>query len=269
MTIREALLWAISKLKKSNSPQLDAEVLLSFILHKDKSYLFTYPEKKLTAHQIKKFINLTKQRVNNYPIAYLTSYKEFYGLNFYVDKRVLIPRPETEILVEQARLLINKYKLKTLADIGTGSGCLAISLKKLFPRLKVYASDIDLRAIQVAKKNAHLNKVPITFKIGDLLTPYKQQPIDIFLANLPYLSQKVYYQAHTIKHEPKTALFAKKNGLYYIEAIIQSLNKLKYKPQYLLLEIDPKQIKKISTLIKQKGYLLTRNNKGSLTIKIK
>lgn len=268
MFIKEALNWAENKLKKLASPQLDAEVLLSFVLKKEKTFLFTYPENKLTNKQINKFKLLINKRVKNYPVAYLINHKEFFGLNFYVDQRVLIPRPDTEIMVEQAFKLIEKYKLKSVADIGTGSGCLAITIKKRHPKLDVYASDISLPALQVAKKNARLNNTKIIFKPGDLLTPYKHLKIDMFLANLPYLSQEIYHQAKTIKYEPKSALFAKKHGLEYIEATITNLKKLKYKPKYLLLEINPEQLTKITFLISQNGYQITNKEKSSLTIKI-
>lgn len=108
MLIKEALIWANNKLKNLDSPQLDAEVLLSFILKKNKFFLYTHPEKKLSKLQLNKFKFLINKRKKNYPVAYLTNNKEFFGINFYVDNRVLIPRPETEILVEQAISLIKK-----------------------------------------------------------------------------------------------------------------------------------------------------------------
>ncbi len=257
MIITEALRWAKNKLSNIDSPQLDAEVLLSFVLKKNKTFLYTYPEKKLSKPQTDKFKILIKQRAKNIPSAYLTKQKEFFGLNFYVDKRVLIPRPETEIIVEQASELIKKYKLKSLADIGTGSGCIAITLKKLFPKLKVLASDISLPALAVAKKNARLNKVRIQFKKGDLLTPYKHLKIDILVANLPYLSQEIYNSAKTIKHEPKTALFAKKQGLEYIENTIKQIVKLNIRAKFLLLEIDPSQSKKLKKKLNKLNYQVT------------
>ncbi len=254
MTIKEILNWASNKLKFLNSPQLDAEVLLSFVLKKDKIYLYTYPEKSLTITQIKKYISLINKRRNYVPVAYLTHHKEFYNLNFYINKNVLVPRPATEILVDQSISLINKYNLKTLADIGTGSGCIAISIKKNLPQIKVYANDINKKALWVAKKNAQLNKTKIIFKHGDLLTPYKHLPIDIFVANLPYLSHKIYQKEKSIKHEPKQALFAKNQGLKYIEDVILQIENLDYKPKFLLIEFDPWQKKIIINKTKKYNY---------------
>ncbi len=274
MTIQKTLKWAKIKLKKLDSPQLDAEVLLSFVLGKEKTYLYTYPEKKLLNKQIKKFKYLVNKRSFNYPIAYLTHHKEFYNLNFYINNHVLIPRPETEIMVEQTIDLIKKYNLKTVADIGTGSGCIAISLKKNLPDLDVYASDIDQKALSVAKTNAKLNLCKIEFKKGNLLTPYKHLKIDIYVANLPYLSHEIYQTAKTIKHEPKHALFAKNQGLEYIESTIEQLNKLDFKPKYLLLEIDPSQSKTILKILSKLNYqtIIIKDLKSlnrTLIIKIK
>jgi release factor glutamine methyltransferase len=250
MTIKKALYLAYKKLIYSPSPQLDADILLSFVLKKSKTYLYINTEKKLTTLQVNKFKKLINLRSKHQPIAYLTNQKEFFGFNFYVDKRVLIPRPETEILIELANKILNAQKIKTIADIGTGSGCIAITLKKINPYIHIFASDISASALQVAKKNSKHLQTKIKFLKGSLLTPYQHKKIDLYIANLPYVSPEIYKQEKSIKAEPKQALVAKNHGLEYIENLIYGIQLLKYKPKYLLLEINPNQYKKIKKISK-------------------
>lgn len=248
MTIKKALSFAYKKLIHFPSPQLDADILLSFVLKKPKTYLYINTEKKLTTLQVNKFKKLINLRSKHQPIAYLTNQKEFFGFNFYVDKRVLIPRPETETLIELVNKLLRTQKIKTVADIGTGSGCIAISLKKINPYIRIFASDISTPALQVAKKNSKFQQTKIKFLKGNLLTPYQHKKIDLYIANLPYVSPEIYKKEKSIKAEPKQALFAKNHGLEYIENIIYAIQLLKYKPKFLLLEINPNQFKKIKKI---------------------
>lgn len=251
MTIKQALTWAYRKLNHLDSPQLDAEVLLSFIVKKNKSYLYTYPEKKLTAGQSNKFERLINKRVKHYSVAYLINKKEFYGFDFYVDERVLIPRPQTETIVETAIKLIKKYKLKTVADIGTGSGCIAISLKKQIPNLKMYATDISKSALAVAKKNSRIHNTKIIFRHGNLIQPVKNIKLDLIITNLPYVDYQNYKKGKSIQHEPKQALLAKNKGLEFNQQLIHQLAGLTNKPQAIILEVEPTQTKALSQFIKK------------------
>lgn len=241
MNIKQALILAYDKLNHLDSPQLDAEVLLSFAINKDKTYLYTHPEKKLTTNQINKFKNLINERTKYYPVAYLTKSKEFYDLNFYVDERVLIPRSTTETLVEKTINIIKKYKFKTIADIGTGSGCIAISLKKQIPSLKVYATDISSKALTVAKKNAKTHNTKIIFKQGNLIEPIRNIKTDLIIANLPYVDYQVYKKEPSIKFEPKLALVAKNKGLEFNQQLLQQIAILTKKPKAIILEIESTQ----------------------------
>ena len=132
MTIQQSLAWATIKLQRKNIPSatLDADILLSHTLNKDKAFIYAHPNHSLTQNQVTKFKKLINHRAKGEPVAYLIGHKEFYKLNFMVNKNVLIPRPETELLVDE--VLKNK-KIKTIADIGTGSGCIAIALAKNNP----------------------------------------------------------------------------------------------------------------------------------------
>lgn len=244
-----------------NISYLDAEILLAFVLEKPKEFLYTHPEYKLTATQIKKFKKLVNCRKEGEPVAYLTNHKEFYGLNFYVDKNVLIPRPETETLVEEI-IKDNKNKKIVIADIGTGSGCIAIVLAKFLPKAKIYATDICKKALNVATGNAKKHNVKIDFIQGNLLEPLKNKKIDIVAANLPYgwKEWKNNTTAETVglKFEPLLALFTEENGLYLYKKLFQQirlrithpafvphivgLRRGKYSlPVTIYLEFDPRQ----------------------------
>jgi len=256
MNIEKTLLFAVKKLriKKITSAQLDAEVLLSFILKKPKVSLYSHPEYKLTSHQTKKFQNLISKRIKRQPIAYLIGHKEFFGLEFYVDENVLIPRPETEILVEEVILEAKKQptvsrKLLAICDLGTGSGCIAISLKKFLPKAKITAADIYEKSLKVAKLNAKKHKVKIQFIKGNLLEPLIKGDlkIDILVANLPYLTPFLLKEK-SIQAEPQKALFGGQDGLKYFRKLFGQITLLKSKPKAVFLEIDPSQSKKITDL---------------------
>lgn len=242
MTIRGCLIWATNKLSKIKSASLDAEILLSWTLKKPKSYLYTYPERKLINRELAKYKQYISRRAKGEPVAYLIGHKEFYGLDFLVNKHVLIPRPETELLVEE--VLKNK-KIKRIADIGTGSGCIAIALAKNNPKLKIYATDISANALIIARKNTKKYKLKnIIFKKGNLLEPVKNMKLDAIIANMPYLSKKIYKKNYdNLKFEPKIALLAGDDGLDCYRKLFHQINKLKHPPKYIYCEINGKIIK--------------------------
>jgi len=251
------------KLKsKSNSPILDIELLLTKVLNKPKEFLFEYPEKNLTLKQFNKFQKLFKRRLNGEPIAYILGHKEFYGLDFKVNKNVLIPRPETEVLVEEALNYIKKEKARIIIEIGVGSGAIIIALAKNL-KAQFFATDISSKALNIAKQNAKFHKAKIKFFKGDLLAPILQLPNSQFLipnslivANLPYLDHKeenLLPSSNTIglKFEPKIAHDGGPDGLKYFRQFFAQIQKYNLKPKALFLEIGHKQaakIKKIATL---------------------
>jgi release factor glutamine methyltransferase len=251
MKIKEALIQGTNNLEKQNidSAHLDAELLLSLVLKKEKEYLYTYPESELKKKEIKKYQKLIQKRATHYPIAYILRYKEFYGLKFLVNKYVLIPRPETELLVEETLKIIKPEN--RIAEIGTGSGCIALSLAK--QGFNIIATDISSQALKVAQKNAQdhqvLNKVK--FIKGNLLKPLKNEKIDLLIANLPYLASD-YRKESSIKHEPKLALYSGQDGLNLYHQLFKQISELKYQPRYILIELDPKknQIQILSKYIK-------------------
>ena len=242
-------------LKKTNNiSSLDREVILSFVLKKLKEFLFTHPEYILNKRQEKKYQELIEKRREGEPVAYITNNKEFYRLDFYINKTVLIPRPETEILIEEV-IQDNKNKKVVIADVGTGSGCIAVTLSKLLPKAKIYATDICKRALKIAAKNAQNHGIKIDFTQGSLLEPLEGKKIDVLVANLPYGWEewKNDSSAETIglKFEPKKALFTKENGLYLYHKLFLEIKERKQKPQLIYCEFDPRQTKDFKKLAKE------------------
>jgi len=269
MTIQEALVWAMPLIPQS-SPRLDAEVLLSLVTKKDQAYLLAHFEKELTKLQEKKYRALIKRRAKHEPVAYLTGHQAFYDLDFMVNKNILIPRPETELMIdylkdiEQTKKQENKKTDQTIIDIGTGSGCIIITTAKHKLGKQYFAIDISKPALVVAKKNAKTNKQNnIEFMQGNLLEPIikklqtKKIKITtqeiIITANLPYvLGGKKAVQtlikipnSTGLKYEPRIALFGGADGLKYyriLEKQLETLQKLlPNKKITVLCEIDQKQ----------------------------
>lgn len=222
MNVTNALKSGAERLKQSDSADLDAEILLGFVLNQSKEFLHTQAETKLNWIQKIRFFYLISQRSKNWPVAYLTGVKEFYGRNFFVNKNVLTPRPLTEELIDRSLKFINETKSKnfeteghySIADIGTGSGNIIITvIKELqkqnydLAKFKFYAIDLSKKALKVAKTNARRHGVEkyLNFNHGDLLKPLQGLKIDLILANLPYLDTNDLAEP-SIKKEPKLAL---------------------------------------------------------------
>lgn len=261
MTISSALKWASLTLKKSadhkDSAALDAEILLAHTLRLTREILFTHPEEKIKLSNLTKFKKLVKRRAAHAPIAYIIGEKEFFGLTFKVNKHVLIPRPETEMLVEEALL---RYRVKSLGfriiDVGTGSGAIAVCLAKYLSGAQIIATDISGAALQVAKQNAHRHGVTkkIKFLKKDLVpSNLKAQTSYLITANLPYLSERAYRTTspEIKKYEPKSAFIGGGlDGLNIIRALLLQIKKQRLRGM-ALLEIDPSQKTKLFSFVKK------------------
>ncbi len=262
--IKDWIADAASQLSKAGIPsaQLDAEILLAFAIDKDRTYLHAYPEKTIQSDKLDSTNRYIKQRINRIPIAYIVGMKEFYGRNFIVDNNTLIPRPESESLIELLNeiLLSTNYNLSTtkLLDVGTGSGCLGITAKLELPDLDVTLSDISKEALSVAKTNAKLLSADVKTVQSNLFSNIDTK-FDIIIANLPYVD--ITWQASPeIRHEPDLALFAEDDGLMLIKKmIVQSTNYLS--PNGLIiLESDPRQHQTIIDFALQKSFILDRKS---------
>ena len=257
MTVKEILQFSKNELNDFDSAMLDAEVLLSFVLEKDKAWIYARLDKEIKNKDLKKFKKLIDKRKKGVPAAYLIGYKEFFGLNFEVNKNVLIPRPETEMLVEKTIDLVGNKKNIKLLEIGTGSGCIIISLAKNL-EVKFVASDVSKKALKIAKKNAIKNNVlgKIKFVKSDLLKNIKEEKFDIIVANLPYLDinhKNLLESSETrgLKFEPQQALYSGEDGLDLYRELFLQIAELDNKPKFIVCELGDKQADKFERIVKK------------------
>lgn len=246
-TLKNVLNQAVDLLESFNilNSKFSSEMLLSSVLQIKRADLYLFFNKRLTAKEIKQFHAFIERRKNNEPLEYIIGSLDFYGVKISVNKNVLIPRVETELLVDEIATLLEKENLdgKVLLDICCGSGCIGISLKKKFPKLKVFILDISKEALEIAKKNASQNKVEVFFKQGDLLNPIDNIKADFAVCNPPYVSKKEYdsLDASVKDFEPKTALVAKEDGLEFYKRLEKDLKKYLRPKAKIFFEIGYKQ----------------------------
>lgn len=257
MTIKEVLQLGRA-FARDNIEELALEVLLSYTLKKSKEYLFSHPEFEVGHDYIEKFTSLVKRHLNGEPVAYLIGEKEFYGITLNVDKRVLIPRPETEFLVDkivQTAKENNEDHVTTVLDVGTGSGNIAIAVACSLPKVQVTACDISLDALEVAEKNVNRYnlKDKVTLVHSDLLKNVQEGGYEIVVANLPYIGTEKhnFVSVETKNHEPHGALFGGIDGLRLYEEFFEQMSRWKKVPSHVLGEIGFLQGEELKKMIKQ------------------
>lgn len=228
-----------------DTPRLDAELLLGHVLGLTRAQIHAHPDRRLDAAELDSYRELIERRSQHEPVAYIIGHKEFYGLDFYVDSRVLIPRPETELLVEKG-LEIGRAASHplTIADVGTGSGAIAISLAVYLPQAIIYALDASSDSLEVAALNRRCHSVEgrVHLLQGDLLSPLPK-PVNLIVANLPYVSGVEWdLLPRTIMvYEPRSALDGGPDGLDAIRRLLAQARSY-LKPQAtILLEIGSAQ----------------------------
>ncbi len=241
------------KEKQIDSPRLTAEVLLTHQLKTNRVNLYLNLEQPLTESEVSGYRELIRRRIQREPLQYITGIQEFWSLDFMVDPRVLVPRPETELLVEQAIALSkttsehNTHPIKIL-DIGTGSGALAVTLANEIENAKIWATDISSEAIDLARLNAEKHGVSdrIEFRKGDLWQALKDQNLtfEIIVSNPPYVSFDEYdgLQPEVRDYEPRLALDGREKGMYYIQKIIDDCQTFLTPGGWVLIEMAPMQI---------------------------
>jgi release factor glutamine methyltransferase len=262
MTIKQLYEIACVKLSKvSDNPKIESLVILEYAMGLKKEIIFAYPEKEIEKDKLEKFEKILYKRVNErIPISYIIKEKEFYSLKFYVDENVLIPRPETEKIVDMSLEFLKNKKNPRILDIGTGSGNIitAISYYNTI-KAKYFALDISYKAINIAKLNAEKNKQKISFIISNLLDGIKKNRMfDLIVANPPYISKEEFKELSSeVMKEPKIALLAKEKGVYYINKIMELSKMVLKKGGMIIIEIGEEQsniIKNMKKLNIKKDY---------------
>lgn len=263
-TIREVLTEGTSLLKNSpaasETPFLDALVLLTYVLDISKEKLLaSYPNKMSETHY-NSYFDLLKKRNKSYPVSYLTKEKEFFGLSFYVDENVLVPRPDSETLVETAVKILDNYpQMKNILDLCTGSGALAIALKHTVQRIDVLCSDLSSEAVAICRKNSTLILGKELKVIESDLFDNIEGIFDIIITNPPYLTDEETEQMiKTGWKEPDMALQGGKDGLDFIRKIIDKAPDFLEKNGYLLIESSINQTEIIKELMDSANYFNTR-----------
>ena len=254
MTRGEALKRARESLARHRveDAALEAEVLLRHTLRIDRAQLYTEPDCELKQRQADTYRTFIKRRIKGEPSAYITGHREFFCLDFYVDKHVLIPRPETELLVEQTILRTKQYKNPVIIDVGTGCGAIAVSLAKNLPDRVIYAVDISKAALKVAARNCLAHGVEDRVKLlhGDLLESLPTQ-VDIIVANLPYVLTSDVPRVNTFGFEPSLALDGGADGMDVVKRLcLQAKDRLRL-AGCLLLEIGMGQSKITSNILRE------------------
>lgn len=237
--------------------EIDSMLRIAFsdLFDLNTSDLLLKENKQLSESELLKVIYLVKDLKKHKPLAYILGQWEFFGLKLMVNEHTLIPRPETEELVKSV-LDENKNPAPKILDIGTGTGCIAIALKKYLPQANVIATDISPEAIKTATKNAALNNTDINFYCTNITQGLEDNEFDIIISNPPYISDDEKNNLHrsVIEYEPHTALFPPDEPLYFYKVISSLAQKLLSSRGKLFFEINPVYIKEIKTILQQMNY---------------
>jgi len=228
-----------------SSPRMNAELLLMFTLGCDRAYLYGHPERELTADENSRYQDAVARRATGLPAQYITGHQEFWGLDFIVSPQVLIPRPETEHVIERVLELVKGAKegvAPRIVDVGTGSGCIAVALAKELPQAEIHATDISPGALDLARQNAARNGLHdrIVFHESDLLHGIEMNAFDLVVSNPPYvgLSEEDQVQLEVRKFEPRNAVFAGASGLEVIQRLVPQASDVLKSGGWLVMEIS-------------------------------
>ncbi len=261
MTLAQALQQSAHILCSNgiDDSHIEARILLGYTTKLSPVQIYTYPERTLSQEQEVKLQELVERRLCHEPAAYIVNHREFYGIDFYVDSRVLIPRPETELLVDMAiefaRSSTYPARPLLIADIGTGCGAIAISLAINIPQSKIYATDVSPSALEVARLNCEYHNVTdrINLLQDNLLEPLPS-PVDLIVANLPYIkrAELANLSPEIIQFEPSLAIDGGESGLDYIGQLLEQAGDRIDNRGRLLLEVGQNQEKEIDNLVRNR-----------------
>ncbi|WP_455204187.1 peptide chain release factor N(5)-glutamine methyltransferase [Kaarinaea lacus] len=260
LTIKQALEYGCDLLRQQQQARLEAEILLAYCLKHERVYLRTWPDKSLPADVIQDYQQLLQRRCSGEPIAYLTGTKEFWDLTLKVSPAVLIPRPETEHLVELALERIPTDAPWHIADLGTGSGAIALAIAKHRPQCQLWASDVCPDALAIAQQNAQLNGIDnISFGLGPWFVPWSQphapQKFNLIASNPPYVAaEDPHLHQGDLRFEPQQALSSGDQGLDAIKEIVSRSPRHLHPGGWLLIEHGYDQGQAVMALFKQHGF---------------
>ena len=290
--MKELYLKGRDLLKKSGleNPELEAALLLSKVLRINTTYIYAHPKNWVQSDKIKEFELLLERRIKREPIAYILGEKEFYSRSFIVTPDVLIPRPETEILVEEALKIINNIPYPTVLDVGTGSGCIAVTIACEAGNAQNFATDISFEALMVARANSERHKVSkrISYVCADFLSCFNENSFDIILSNPPYIPEGEFYslESNVRDFEPKISLIGGgsilrqgsgqalrlhpstvrselvedsrpttgEEGLNCIRKIVHEAGKVLKNGGWCIIEVGANQSEKVSEIFKGVGF---------------
>jgi release factor glutamine methyltransferase len=263
MNIENILNEGINILQKNKiaNPQLDSEILLSNSIKRDKKHIILNPKEILNSEQLGKFKSLIERRKKGEPIAYLINKKEFWKDEFFVNKDVLIPRPDTELIIEQVLKTYSKNLQLQLLDIGTGSGCILLSILKERPHFYGTGIDISKKSINVSKFNAkQLNLTNRVKFFHSSVDNFKNGKYDIIVSNPPYIEQLClkYLEKDVVNFEPKLALSGGFDGFSKIRKVINKASILVKKNGKFILEIGFNQKNKVIKILKEEGFYVNK-----------
>lgn len=244
----------ILKDKQIEDSFIKCRLLLASILNVSKEYLIIHDNQELDESIVLDFKNKVKELENGKPIQYITCKQEFMGLNFYVNENVLIPQPDTEILVEEALKIIKENEIKSVLDICTGSSCIAVSIKSKTSKVCVTASDISEKALEIAKKNAVNNNVSIDFILSNMFEKINSK-FDLIVSNPPYIENDVIKTLpKEVQNEPYIALSGGEDGLDFYRIIGKNAKNYLNAHGYVAVEIGYNQKEKVIKIFEDEGY---------------
>jgi release factor glutamine methyltransferase len=259
--LRETLHSAVERLAKTRvpSPRMNAELLLMFTLDCDRAYLYAHPERELTHEESRRYDDALAHRAEGIPAQYIIGHQEFWGMDFVVSPAVLIPRPETEHVIETVLAACverapSPATLLRFVDVGTGSGCIALALAKELPQAEIHATEISSEALDIARVNAarHQLEGRIQFQQTDLLQGFTGDSFDVVVSNPPYVgeSEEDQVQLEVRKFEPRWAVFAGHTGLEVIERLIPQAHEALKPGGWLVMEISGTIVNGVKDLLR-------------------
>jgi release factor glutamine methyltransferase len=283
MRLKLALNAAIERLTTARvpSPRMNAELLIMFTLDCDRAYLYAYPERELTPDELRRYDEALARRVTGVPAQYITGHQEFWGLDLIVSPSVLIPRPETEHLVEAVVELVSRFESQQnhdqkprtgvsaphnlrLVDVGTGSGAIALALATELPSAEIHATDISAEALEVARSNVARHKLAsrVEFHKADLLNGFPPGSLDFVVSNPPYVgeSEEGSVQLEVRRFEPRNAVFAGPTGLEVIERLIPAALTILKPGGWLVFEISGTIADRVRLLLSSWDAVEIRND---------